>query len=600
MRKRNQNSVLINFLFRKRILLGTILLVSLIIFAGISWNKFFIAHSKWVPKEGGIFTDSVIGEIKNISPLAPQKSLLDFDLKQLIFAGLLQYNPITGSVEDGLATLRISENGKTYFLTIKDSAKFSNGELVTIDDILFTYEEVIQNPGFNNDALKNAFEYITLDVIDKKTISFNLPEPNTYFSSLLTTPILRKKSYKNALIEEINDAEFPANKNPINAGPYILKNITYDEKGLMRVFLERNKYFFAGKPFIKQLVLYVYKNFDYLANSQRWTTMYSHLSTQQIEKIEPILHKNKSTREYVLPRFVGIFFNLDNQITNNPHLRDALKMTIDKDNIISREKGWKKIDSVFFFEGIEDWQEKDYPAARSLLRDKGFKYNKKKKIRTYKEKPVKLKMITSTAPSIYSRFAQNIARIWEKELDISVELDVLNPIDFQAALKKRDYDMVFFGQNFSENPDSLSSWHSSQSGKLNLANLTNPDVDFLIEEVRFTGALSDLLTLNQKLDEVNPIIAVATPKYYIFVENSLLGFSENFGKIRKHSERFFGIEKWYFEQKKDWDLPKNKSKISEYLSWLFNKKKQPELDYREKMPDEIIETEKPSDEEKAQ
>lgn len=589
MRQRYTKSTLTNFLFRKRILLITILLVFVVIFAGISWNNFFTAHSKWVPKEGGIFTDSVVGKIENISPLSQENSLLDLDLRQLIFAGLLQYNPTTSVIEDGLATLRVSENGKTYFLTLKNSAKFSNGEVVSVADILFTYEEVVQNPGFANDALKNAFEYITLDVIDKNTVAFNLPEPNTYFSSLLATPILRKKSYENALIEEINDPEYPANKHPISAGPYILKNIIQDERGLSRVFLERNEHYFAGKPFIKQLVFYVYSTFDYLKDDNHWTTMYSHLSTYKVEKIEPNLYGEYSSREYVLPRFMGIFFNLDNTLTSNPHLREALKLSVDKDAILSKEKGWNRIDSVFFFEGVEGWQGEDYATARSLLRDKGFKYNKKEEIRIFQEDPVKLKMITSTSPAVYSRLAQNIARIWEKELDIIVELEVLNPAKFQESLQKRDYDLVFFGQNFSENSDALSSWHSSQSGKLNLANLTHPDVDFLIEEVRFTGALSDLLTLNQKLSEINPIIAIATPKYHLLVAHDLLGFSKNFGKIRKHAERFFGIEEWYFEQQRDWDLAKHQSKFAEYFSWLFSDKDNSKLDYREIIPQELLE-----------
>ena len=264
-------------------------------------------------------------------------------------------------------------------------------------------------------------------------------------------------------------------------------------------------------------------------------------------------------------------------------------MSVDKDKILSKEKGWTRIDSVFFFEGVEDWQEPDYSGARRILRDKGFKYHKKEELRFYKDEPVKLKMITSTAPAIYSRLAQNMARVWEKELDISIDLEVLNPAKFQQALRERDYDLVFFGQNFSQNPDSLSSWHSSQSGKLNLANLTNPDVDYLIEEVQFSGAVSDLFTLNQKLDDIIPVIPLATPKYYLLVNHDLLGFSKTFGKIRKHSERLFGVEKWHFSQKRDWDWPKHKSKFAGYFSWLFGTEDKLKPDYRETIPPELLE-----------
>ena len=574
---------------RKRVFILITFLITLIIFAGISWHKFFLAHSQWIPKDGGIFTDSVVGKINNISPLAPNKSLVDLDLQQLIFSGLLRHNPLTDTIDDGLATLRISEDGKTYFLTLKDSAKFSNGDKVTIEDVLFTFEEVIQNPNFDNKPLKKAFEYVSFDRIDKDTIAFKILEPNTYFSSLLTTPILQKKSYQNSLIEEINDPELPANKRPLSTGPYILKNIVHEERGLTRVFLERNPYFFAGKPFIKQFVFYIYSKFDYLKDDINWTTMYSRLFETEKNKISENLFDEYATREYLLPRFIGVFFNLDSKKMANPHLRKALLLSTDKKSLLKKEIGWKRIDSVFFFEGIESWQEANFAEARRLLRDKGFKYNKKEEIRFYKDQPVELKMITSTSPAVYSRIAQNMARTWERELDIKINLEVLNPAKFQEAVSNRDYDLVFFGQNFSRNRDILSVWHSSQSGKSNLANLTNPDIDYLIEEVLFSGTQSDLLTLNQKLEEIVPAIPIATPKYELLINRDLLGFSKTFGKIRQHAERFFGIEKWYFEQQRGWDWPKHQSKFAGFLSWLFNGKKEVKPDYRETIPPELLE-----------
>ena len=178
-------------------------------------------------------------------------------------------------------------------------------------------------------------------------------------------------------------------------------------------------------------------------------------------------------------------------------------------------------------------------------------------------------MITSTSPPVYSRFAQTIARTWEKELSIAVKVEVLEPSKFQLALKNRDYDIVLFGQSFSENFDSLSTWHSSQSGQLNLANLTNDDVDFLIDEVRFSGGQSDLFVLNQKLAEIVPAVVFATPQYYLLTNQKLSGFSETFGKVRRHADRFADVYKWYFFQQRDWDWDEEKSKTLGFIRWIF-------------------------------
>ena len=147
---------------------------------------------------------------------------------------------------------------------------------------------------------------------------------------------------------------------------------------------------------------------------------------------------------------------------------------------------------------------------------------------------------------------------------------ILDAEKFQEALKSREYDMVLFGQDFSENFDSLSLWHSSQSDHLNLSNLTRDDVDSMIDEIRFSGIQGELLTLNKRLNDLVPAIIFATPRYNILVSNQLKGFSETFGKIHSHEDRFSGINKWYLNEKRDWNWPEDKSKIWSFIKWIFN------------------------------
>lgn len=547
------------------------IIVTAIIFGTMfAWRQFFITHSTWVPSKGGIYTEATVGAIKNLNPLAPDTTLLDRDLHELIYAGLLRHNPLSGQIEDNLATFRVSESGKTYHLTLKQSATFSNGDPVTIEDVKFTFEKVIQNPHFSNTVLRDAFEYISIDTVDEQTLAFNLPEPNVYFPGLLTTPILHSASFQEALIEEITDQSYPANKHPIGAGPYELRNIVPENNGLFRVFLGSNKHYFRGEPLIPQIVFYIYSSSELLQMEHPWPTGFSHLDSRDINTIIPTLFEEYTKREYVLPRFVGIFFNLDSKKSQDSTLRKALQLSIDKERILAREIGWNRIDSIFFFEGVEDWQEPGYAEARQLLRDNGYRLQEGEEFRTFDNKPLTLRIITSIAPPIYSRYAQSLVRTWRTELGINLELEVLDPAEFQEELKTRNYDLALFGQNFSGNLDSLSTWHSSQSGDLNLSNLTNPEVDFLIDEVRFSDSRSDLFALNQKLSEIIPAIVLATPQYYFLVDHDLLGFSKNFGKIRRHSERFEEVQQWHYFKKRDWDWPREKLKIAGFFEWIIN------------------------------
>jgi peptide/nickel transport system substrate-binding protein len=535
-----------------------------------SWGHFFQAYSKNIPASGGTYTEALVGKIYNTNPYSIKGTALDQDIQQLIFAGLLKYNPVEQKIEDGLATLKIDESGLVYELRLKDAARFSNGESVRLRDVLFTYEEIIKNPGFRNKTLNASFEYIEIQVIDDQTLAFVLPEKNTYFAPLLTLPILPQRSFENALIEEISDPDFPFNKKPIGAGPFVLKNIVPGESGEIRIFFEPNPYFYAGKPLLEQLVLYVYPNRKTLEINHRWPTVFSQGDPFLDPEFKASLFEEYQDFAFLLPRFMGVFFNLDRPVVSELYFRKAVQKATDTSRLL--DKNWIRVSSPFFFDDLAgNIPEPNAVEARNLLRDYGFPYDASLEIRTQDKggDPVRLKFVTSTAPPLYSQIAQSLARSWESELDIEIELEVLETDELRKALEERDYDLLLFGQNFSENFDLLSPWHSSQSGKLNLSNLTRDDTDLLIEEVRFSGSRADKVELLEKLEYLVPSIIIGTPTYGFLVDKDLYGFTETFGKIRRKADRFFGVETWYFFQEKTWNIPPGKSKFWLYVQWVF-------------------------------
>lgn len=542
-------------------------------FTAYFWHQFFLDNSKFVPSDGGIYTEATVGRIKNLNPLAPNVSLLDRDLHRLIFSGLLKYNPKTRQIEGELAEFRVGEDGKSYDLTLKNSARFSDGTPVTTDDILFTYEERIQNPNFPNRALREAFEYIRIDVIDENTVSFMLPEQNIFFPALLTTPILPKHLLENAFVEELADPELPFNKNPIGAGPFKLKNIVPEDDGSLRVFLEKNEYYVGREALLNQIVIYIYPSIEALSTKHKWPTSFSHIPFAYIEKIKKELYDEYEEYEFLLPQFSGIFFNLDKEVISNLYFRKALYLGFDTEKLIENE--WQRVNGPLFFEGIEtNYQSGNFIAARKILRDANFVYDKKKDILTNGEggPPVSIKMITTINPPAYSRMAQKIAKTWEEELNLVVDLQILDQDTFLSTLNIRDYDVVLFGQNFSQNFDTLSLWHSSQSNKLNLSNITREDIDLAISEIRFSGSRSDSIAFSEKLDHLTPAIIFATPKNQLLTSQKLKGFHESFGHVRSWSDRFWKVEDWYFYQERDWDWPNNRSKIIGFIQWIFSRK----------------------------
>lgn len=574
------------FLPRKWFVGGVIFVVLGIL--GVLWNEFFLDHSSMQPKTGGIYTEATVGQVQSLNPLSPLSSSFDRDLQKLIFAGLLRYDPITAEVIEGLAELEVLEQGKVYQLKIKPTAQFSDGSAVDVADVLFTFETLIKNPQFRNDLLRQSFEYVEITVVDDRTVTFRIPEQNVFFPYLLTTPVLPQKHFKDRLLQEVLDPDLPYNRRPIGAGPFRINNIVPEENGLVRVFLERNPHYYLGKPYLDEIVFYVFATPEQMKQNHSWPTLFTRLPFRDVKIFADTLFDEYQTIEYYQPRFTGLFFNLDTELGKNIYLRRALKQSLNLDRFL--EDDWEPIDSPFFFEDIPGvWPGADATSARNLLRDNGFPYNEQLEARTVERQgsSVRLKMVTTTQPAVYSRMAQNIKNTWESELDIEVDLLVLSPEELQIALRDRLYDVILFGQDFSRNLDNLSVWHSSQTSQLNLANLTRDDVDFLIEEIRFSGARSDYLQLQERIDVLIPAIMLATPKQKLLVSPKLLGFDDTWGRIRHLADRFVGVEKWHFETKRDWEWPTDRSKLLGFIRWLLSGKKS------QYEPVEMLETETP-------
>ena len=548
------------------IFIFTFLVLALLTY--VQWRQFFLDNSKTVPDFGGIYTEATVGTVVNLNPLADNNSFFDRDIQALVFAGLMRYNPLNQSFEDDLAVLSEVDPGEEFHLTLKDDLYFSNGDPIDISDVIFTYETLLKNPNFGNDNLVQAFRYVDISIVDARTVSFKLPEQNMLFNGLLTLPILPQAAFAEALVEEVLDPDFPFNTKPYGAGPYRLKNVIPEDRGFYRVFLEANPYYHLGKPFVDQAVLYAYRTPEQLIYSHSWPTLFSRIPWVNIPEFEAQLYNEYTRHNYSLPRYTGIFFNLDRPVMSQPTFREALARALPVKSIL--EAGWTEQRTAFFQAGVRSYPEAlDYTSGRVLLRDNGFPYDVEKEVRTIGRdgNPARFTLLTSSMPPVYSRFAQKLKNTWENELLIEIDLKILPPAEFQLALQERSYDMVLFGQNFSDNFDTLSSWHSSQSGRLNLANFTREDIDFLIDEIRFSGSKSDYQALQDELDNLKPALIFATPEYALLADKDLKSFDENFGSIRSLANRFYNAHQWHFDTKLDWDLPARSSKVSLFLKW---------------------------------
>ncbi|MGJ3249895.1 MAG: ABC transporter substrate-binding protein [Elainellaceae cyanobacterium] len=99
------------------------------------------------------------------------------------FRGLTEENGVTGAIEPSLAeSWEFSDDQQRVIFTLREGLRWSDGESLTADDVVFTYQDVVFNEAIPTDA-KDAFrigeQRLFPQVLKRgdRQIEFVLPEP---------------------------------------------------------------------------------------------------------------------------------------------------------------------------------------------------------------------------------------------------------------------------------------------------------------------------------------------------------------------------------------------------------------------------------------
>ena len=221
---------------------------------------------------------TVIGEPKTLNYILAAESSSS-DVLAFMYSGLTTIDFNTSEVVPALAeSWEQSEDGQTLIFTLREGLKWSDGEPMTVDDVVFTYNDLIFNPDITTnkrDFLRvgesGALPEVT-KVGDRK-VQFKINEPFAPFLRNTSLGIMPKHALEES-VKTIGENGLPAfltkwgaGADPdeiICGGPYRLKDFVIGE----RIVLERNpNYWRKGpngeqQPYINQIVLPVVASQD--------------------------------------------------------------------------------------------------------------------------------------------------------------------------------------------------------------------------------------------------------------------------------------------------------------------------------------------------
>lgn len=329
----------------------------------------YLSLTKLVPSQGGDMVEGMMGSPRFLNPVYAQANDADRDLVQLLYAGL----------DDLAESIDIEEGGKVFEVRLKENLRWSDGDLVRADDVVFTIK-TLQDPKYKSPVRAN---WVGVDIqkIEEYKARFVLQEPYAPFVERLTVKIIPSHIW-----EQITPENFPLspyNLKPVGSGPWRVATIVQNNSGTIgEIKLSRNPFYHGKKPYLNSL------SFRFFADQEELTRAAERgivdNFTLLLSKETPSFLKAGFTKHvFSLPRYFALFFNLRSSQTDDPvknkDVRRALSSLIDVEKLVQDlfgENG-KSIASPFLPETfglkIPEIQKLDKEDAKTLLAKQGYK-----------------------------------------------------------------------------------------------------------------------------------------------------------------------------------------------------------------------------------
>lgn len=140
-----------------------------------------------------------------------------------------------------LATIWTQTNPTTYEFSLRSGATFQNGDPVTADDVVFTFERILTRggvAGMSSPRRSLLGPLQRVEKVDENTVRFVLEKPFPVFLQALVHFQIVPKRY----IQQVGDATFA--ENPVGAGPFRFVRGALGSQ----IVLQRYDKYYGGSP----------------------------------------------------------------------------------------------------------------------------------------------------------------------------------------------------------------------------------------------------------------------------------------------------------------------------------------------------------------
>ncbi|HRH32837.1 MAG TPA: ABC transporter substrate-binding protein [bacterium] len=539
------------------------LMIGSLIFLSSIWYR---KHIELIPDNGGRYIEGIVGNPQYINPLYASLNNVDGDLEQLIFSRLFKLNT-NGQVENDLvSSFEISDNQKGYTIHLRE-AIWPNNQPITSDDVIFTFK-LIQDPDYKS-PLRARFVDVTIEKVNDRTITFNLPEAYGRFPALLNFGILPSTLWEGVSSEMIPLAEL--NLKPMGSGPYQLKSLVKNATGTIRSYtIERNNSYYGQAPYLDEIVFKFYPSAEEMIGALN-NGQINGLAELPIDVADTIVAKNSLNYHSIpKPNLTALFFNLKAKtfISEAPIRRaltaldrTAIASTIPEKTVVPalsllppNQPGYQAVTVLNTDEAKQILDKSDWKLRTLTEADIAWAKTAKEKDRgnmlalglgQWRMKGNQGIIITLTTPASLKPTAEKIIETW-KQLGIKAELRSQEDTVVQSqTLVNRDFEILLYPEAL-EIGDPFPFW--STDGPGNISSYTRADVDSWLKEARVSSDQNLVADRYKKFQQATEADVPAIPLFwqaYVYPQpKKLKGFSQAY--VNEASDRFLGATEWYF------------------------------------------------------
>lgn len=452
--------------------------------------------------------------------------LPELNVVSTLFEGLVAEDPHDLHPIPGVAeSWDLSLDQLRYTFHLRDNAKWSNGEPVTASDFVQSYRRVltaslgadyasmlyvVQNAEAYHKGALTDFKEVGFAAPDDRTFVITLDHPSPHFLTLLTHPI-----WFPVYLPALEKTGSPYQRgNPwtrpntiVGNGPFMLKEWQYDRV----IVVEKSPtYWDAATVRLEAIHFHPSSN----VNSEELAYRAGQLHITEALPVSKVATYQRDHPEVLqINPFLDTYFlrlNVTRPLLNNPLIRRALSLAIDREAIVTLVTKGGQIPAYSFTppdtagyhppHGVST----DLDAARQLLIDAGYPGG---------EGLPSFEFLVNSSGN-HQIIAEAIQEMWRRDLGINVSIVNMEQKTLLSQRRTLDYQILrsdWVGDYL--DPSTFLNVFSSNSGN-NHTGWSNPEYDALLYQAARTPDNSARYSLFQRAEEIllkeSPII----PIYY--------------------------------------------------------------------------------------